>query len=75
MQRVGNDAWMKSQGMERSNEERKEEKKGKKDAVRQRSMPNDLLCISPRLLRAKVGNPAFSCLHGQVTFPYDRTDS
>ena len=53
----------------------KRRKKGKKDAVRQRSMPNDLLCISPRLLRAKVGNPAFSCLYGQVTFPYDRTDS
>lgn len=42
--------------------------KGNKDAVKQRSMPNDLLCISPPLLRAKVGNPAFSCLHGQVTF-------
>lgn len=54
--------------MEHQNEERKERgKKRNKDAVKQRSMPNDLLCISPRLLRAKVGNPAFSCLHGQVT--------
>lgn len=47
--------------------EKRGEKRRNKDAVKQRSMPNDLLCISPRLLRAKVGNPAFSCLHGQVT--------